>query len=675
MEQVKIPSPLEASIFVKKLGIQNPGVVALLRSYAVDPTPEKYSRLFKFVSPYLVRNALKPDPFRSYPANGEVAGPIKLGLCNETGALFGLYPEELHQGFLNAGRPGSGKTTLCYRLITEANKFGINCLILDLKQDYRHLIRILPNTLVFRCCTEDAPYLLKWNVFESPGSIESWIPIVSKAMSETYGFYQGTDNYIAKHAYELYEETKPFPPTLIQLKKKIEEDRQPLIKRDARFKETSLNRIDPLVTRAYKTLNCAYGYNIEKLLKKYNVVVEMDNLGPEARSCFTTLILAHVFQSGILNRNEPCQILVITDEANETYNRIIERQRGDLIISQLTREAREFRIGIAASCQLPESLSDSVKNCYTRIMMSLSEGENIRSFSQSLGLTPEQKEIVWQLQPGQAIVRFARYPRPFLVVFPNYPIEKNVSNDELARHMQNFASELGIKREYRENNAKPIFLPMLVKKSAPNEKTGPKSKEKELLMDIYLHPYDFKTQHYKNVGLSAGNGTAIFKSLVSKGLCIEEEINLGGRGGLSSIPVLTESGHQAIGMQPKTHIGRGAGFQHEYWQVKISEHLKKAGHKKVEIEKNLNSKFVDIAVETEKGVVAIEIAITSEHEKINVEKDLEAGCKKIIIACTNKAVLEQVSSLKNNNVSICLTHELLKIKNLEEITRREYGLF
>ncbi|MFH0795990.1 MAG: hypothetical protein V2A65_02920 [Candidatus Omnitrophota bacterium] len=675
MEQVKIPSPLEPAVIVKKLGLQNiPAVAALLRSYTADPTPEKYSRLFKFINPYLVRDALKPDPFRPYPTN-EIDGPIRLGICNETSAIFGLYPDELNQGSVIAGRPGAGKTTFCYRLITAVNKLGIHCLIFDLKQDYRHLIRILPDTMVFRCCKEDAPYLLRWNPYDFPGPPEDWIPIVSNITAEAYGFYQGTDNYIAKLTYDLYEETKPFPPTLIQLKKKIEEDRQPLIKRDARFKETSLNRINPLVIRAYNTLNCSHGYNIEKLLKKYNVVLELDGLGTGARSYFTPLVLAHVFQTGILNRNEPFPILVIIDEANEIFNREIERQRGDLTISQLAREAREFRIGIISSCQLPESLCNSVKNCYTRIMMSLSEGENIRSFSQSLGLTPEQKETVWQLQPGQAIGRFARYPNPFLVVFPDFPIEKNVSANELTRHMQNFASELGIPQERKEQHANFIPIPLPGKKEeVKKDTTGARSKEKDILVDIYFRPYDFKTQHYKNVGLSAGNGTAIFKSLVSKGLCIEEEINLGGRGGLTKFPVLTEKGYAAIGMQPKPHIGRGTGFQHEYWQVKISEHLKGKGYK-IEIEKNLNGKFLDLGIETDKGIIAISIAMCPDHEIINVDKDLAAGCIGVIIACKDKTVMEKLNNLKSEKIHICLVHELLKAGNIEELIRGDHGLF
>ncbi|MBU0477520.1 hypothetical protein KKC91_03000, partial [bacterium] len=98
-----------------------------------------------------------------------------------------------------------------------------------------------------------------------------------------------------------------------------------------------------------------------------------------------------------------------------------------------------------------------------------------------------------------------------------------------------------------------------------------------------------------------------------------------------------------------------------------SAHFKEQGYK-TEIEKNLNSKFLDVGIETEKGIIAIEIAISSEHEKENIRKDIEAGCEKVIIACKDNAVLEKVENIikeagneNKTKVKTCLLTEIMKL--------------
>lgn len=671
-QEIPLAKILEIIKLIKDNGLDNDSrIVALLNCILANPEDiESYNNLLLLLEPKLAGIILTPDPFRPNPEHDEVEGPIQLGLCNETSALFGLFPEELMQGMLIAGRPGIGKTTLCYRIIEECNKQGINCLMLDLKQDYRHLIRNLQNTLVFRCCDEEVSYLFRWNPLEPAVKADYWIPVFSDVTAESYSFYEGTSSYLQNHLNELYEKSKPNYPTLFDLQEKIKKEKHTLITRDARYRESALNRLTALTSRLDKTLNCRKGYNIEELLEKHNIVIELDNLGRAARIYLATLILAHIFQSRILGKRDSKPIVVIIDEANEIFNREIERQRGDLTISQLAREAREFKLGIVASCQLPEAICNSIKNCYTQILMQLTEGKNLENMAQSLGLTQEQKEVVWQLLTGQAIVRMARFPSPFAVVFQNYPLNKNVSEEELERHMQNFIPELRFIPAEITKEAKEESMWWEEKTQTAKKETEVKEEkvisqdEKAFLMDIYLKPFLSITQHYQNLNLSAGKGNSIMKKLIRKQLCSIEEINLGGRGGLTKFLVLTKKGYEAIGMQEKKHAGKGAGFEHEFWQNKIAEHLKKQGYK-AEIEKNLNNKFIDLAIETEKGIIAIEIAITSEHEKENISKDIEAGCYFVIIACKNDKIKEEVEKIMEqheykNKIRVCLASDLLK---------------
>ncbi len=175
--------------------------------------------------------------------------------------------------------------------------------------------------------------------------------------------------------------------------------------------------------------------------------------------------------------------------------------------------------------------------------------------------------------------------------------------------------------------------------------------EKVFLWDVYNRPYVSITERYKTITiekklLSAGKGTRLVNSLVQKNLLKVHEINLGGRGGGAKFLELTEKGYDAISMKPKPGIGKGAGYEHGFWQQHIAERLKSfSGINNIKIEGLIMDKSVDILIETEQGKFAIEIAMSSEHEKINVEKDMAAGCSRIFIGCKDKSTLETVSKM------------------------------
>lgn len=215
-------------------------VFALLNSLARNPGNARHKRLlWRIIGPEIVRRTFLSDPFIPYPEQSEIDGPIRLGKCGE--AFFGLYPQELMEGMVIVGRPGAGKTTLNYHLIEKANAQGIFCLILDIKQDYRHIIRKITNTLVFRC--EAELDLFKWNPLACPtGSLSNltgWISTFSDITAEAHAVYDGTGNYIGEHVYKLYKKFGVFEgsnayPSLWDLLWEIKNDKHPLISRDSR---------------------------------------------------------------------------------------------------------------------------------------------------------------------------------------------------------------------------------------------------------------------------------------------------------------------------------------------------------------------------------------------------------------------------------------------------------
>ena len=658
-------------------------VAGRLRSYRLAPDWYKFQHIWRVIEPYVQREKFCPDPFRPYPKS-EVEGDVRLGLVPETQAVFGLDVGELMQSMLISGRPGAGKTTFNYSMIQEANRNGITCFILDAKQDYRHLIRHDSNTVVLRCSSTDSAYLLKWNLFQPPVTVELWTPIVSDVTSESFNFFAASSSFLTEHLDILYHRMHPRIPTVIDLLRWLKSIKIPLISRDCRFKETTVNRFEGISRSAYRTVNTEHSHDLNALLKNHNVVIEIDALGTNTRGYFATLILAHLFQYRIMNRDEANPILVIFDEANEIFNKFIEKQRGNMRISTLARQAREFGMGIVASCQLPEAVSNSIKNCYTRIMMGLTEGQNIADFSRSLGLNREQQEAVWSLKTGEGIVRFARHPRPFRVVFPPFPVQKNVTDTELSQHVRKFADELGLNgRDERQYESRA---------RTDSRKTGDEQKEKQddqpgvilsgfleppvkvdneiktLLMNAHLRPYLSVTQHQKELNLSAGKCNRLIKQVVKDRLCEIVPISLGGRGRMSKFLDLTDKAYGLLGMEKPKRKTKGGGFEHYFWQENISRHYKTLGYK-AEIEKIIGNKSIDVFIAN--GIkIAIEIAMCPDNEAVNVAKNIREGCEHIIVACRDRRVKKEVErSINKHNyaqrakIKVVIVYELLDSKD------------
>jgi hypothetical protein len=547
------------------------------------------------------------------------------------------------QGTLIVGRPGAGKTTLTYNIIERANELGIHCLILDIKKDYRHLIRKLPNTLVFRADSEN----FKWNPLQAPEGVGrvSHITNFADITSEAYYVQDGTNSYIVEHLSRLYDGLAQ--PTLTDLYNAIKNEKQALITRTARYRESAMNRLASIMVKMGKAFQHRKGYRIEKLLDDYNIVIEIDNLGTKGCIYLSSLILSHVFQYRIANNMRGIKqkpVLVIVDEGNEIFDRNLEKQLGRLTLTSMAREAREFQLGLVVSCQIPDAISDSVKNVYTRVLLSLSEGFNLKHIAESLGLTAEQAESNFSLIPGQAIIRLAgRYDKPFLVQFVDYPIEKNVSNEEVMQHMKPLLEK--IDAEHGIGKKQEII-------EEKQEEVSPQ--ERIILSYIYNEPFLNINERCKKHKISSGYGRYnLIKRFAEKlKLCEIIEVNLGKRGRNPQFFVLSDAGFDLIGN--KDHKIDKSNFEHSFWQDRIAEHFKDCNPEK---EKNVKGKKIDVALEHDGKLIAVEIAMTEAYEKQNIIRDLEAGCDEVIIACRNKKVLEEVNKIIED----------LKLKNSDKV--------
>ncbi|MBW1978968.1 MAG: hypothetical protein JRI79_13540 [Deltaproteobacteria bacterium] len=184
---------------------------------------------------------------------------------------------------------------------------------------------------------------------------------------------------------------------------------------------------------------------------------------------------------------------------------------------------------------------------------------------------------------------------------------------------------------------------------------------KKWLMAVNIHQFKKTlTEIYELAGFSLGTGSRVNKQAEQKGFVKTVQANLGR--GRPRYPILTEEGHNAIGIRPARFYGKGAGLEHILYQHQI--------------ELNRKGKFIDVTIETNNSLLAIEVAVTAVHEKENIEKDLEAGADIVVVACKNQKVLNEVQKIicemsdrVKRKTRILLISELLSMKSEELVAK------
>ena len=205
-----------------------------------------------------------------------------------------------------------------------------------------------------------------------------------------------------------------------------------------------------------------------------------------------------------------------------------------------------------------------------------------------------------------------------------------------------------------------------------NSKTNTiNNNHKRLLMAVYNSQYQKTlTEICKEAGFPAGTGSRIAEECVKNNLIKMIHVPFGR--GRPKYPVLLPEAYTILNIEEKTSTGRGAGHEHTLYQYLIKDHFSDF---KPKIELNRNNKCIDVAIETNESLIAIEVAMTSVHEKENIEKDINmANANSVFVACINvkvqlevKLIISQMSNKYQKVTKSLQIPELLKMKPEEII--------
>jgi len=364
-------------------------------------------------------------------------------------------------------------------------------------------------------------------------------------------------------------------------------------------------------------------------------IFEIDRLTAEQQIFMVNILLANLFYHRIANRNSSW-VFAGADDANLLFDASFEHRldKGLPIIHHLLSTSRKAGINIFCCTQSPHQLGSSIhSNSAIKIMAGFSDGVDLDFMERSMGnFSEEEKSFCYGLSRGQIIVKNSlRFPRPVFAVIPPFPAGRDVSDDERNKNNE------------RQFSAMPQPKPRhSFEKNPASGSNAIGNDEKEFLMGVYLNQYrKTLTEIYDIAGFSACKGTKTTANLEAKGMI--KIISLVKGKGVSKFPVLLESAYKILNLQEKRFYGKGAGYEHVVWQHLVAEHFKDF---KADIELNKFGKFIDVAVQHDNRLIAIEVAMTSVHEKENIEKDISiARADFVIIGCRDEKVLNEVNSI------------------------------
>jgi KaiC/GvpD/RAD55 family RecA-like ATPase len=589
--------------------VKERNIKSLLKYYLLANGDEKSGikeDIDSIIGIHLPKLTFSRKPMLPSPEKDKIDGEIKIGKVfqgDEELYDFGISKEELNQHMLIVARSGFGKTTLIVQIMRQLIENKIPFIAFDYKRDCRHLIRHFPELVVLSWRD------LRINPLEPPPSVsfQEWKQQFLNIFGHVQAVWHGSTQYLLEAIDKTIEEKKGLV-TLEDVYKKIVEANE-TTKKMQEYASVIETRLYGLLSKLGETINNERTLiDMEKLLQ-LPVVIELDGLGRDEASILALWLFywVYAYRKAKSIRGKLLHVLIIDEAkriftASEQYSQTTTEYSGIPPADLVCDEIRDFGEGIIASDQEPTKLSDSLKaNTYTKITGFLGNGKDINDIAEAMDLSEDERKAITKLERGEWLVKLAgRYVKPFTIRTEDFPIEKNVSDEELRQKMRSIIESL--LKAGREKIEK-------VEEVSLSEDSW------KLLESINSHPFNGIVSRQRELGISVKRFEKAKQELISRGLVKQLSISLSKRRPTSFL-VLTNEALQILeakGLDTSVwkHVGN-VGFEHMLYQVLIRWQLKKLGYD------------AHIEVEVAKGRRMDVLAIKN-GRKIGIEVELNAN--------------------------------------------------
>ena len=629
-------------------------------------------------------------PFYPFPETEklqEIGGSLKLGIVNNNQDFFSINPDDLAMHLMLLGRTGTGKSWFILHAIEQLCAMtGFNIVLPDRKQYYRRAIRKIPELKVL-------PFdKLVFNPLQVPEwmSPRDFCFIWSKAFVSDNLLGPPTEGLLRQSIFKLYHDrgvhagSKNYP-TISELYKYLErcrtDSKNPLTFKYKEFLESACNRLEPFVYFPQFNKQIGISYDV---FENDHVVVELPShkLSSQMHNFIISLIVNTLFSKHqqFQLRGNHLRTLFIVDEAS-TYM-TASREHTDLQwiepgVNEIARMGREFGIGLWMCSQESKSFNYVFRaNCFTKIAFPLTEGQDVRDIQSSFALSKEQKNYLYELPSNRvAVVRYARYPDPFILEVPLLSGYDEIPGDrDLEIAMADWLSEI---------LPKPVHAPEVRLEVKAIDELPPAATENEfsffssklalpkkelnaimIVRALQRKPFLKKKELFDEIGIGSEDGEAARSWLMELGYIVSHKIGLRA-GAPGEYSELKASAFNKFGGSPPP--GRG-GFKHKCLCNFVKEWLEADGFK-TRLEGSLRGMkgAFDILATRGKEKVGYEITLSFENLLGNVRGGLGSEAKKVVIVCQNREDLEHAKGIVSKEYE---EEERIEFKTVFEFSKK-----
>ena len=436
--------------------------------------PAEARALFQFprTSIGIVTTERARHPLPPLSEDGVLLGNLQAG-ATTTPEEARIPVEALAKQVLVAGSTGSGKTSFILDMLIDIYRKGIPFIVFaPVKREYRALIKVLPDALLFTVCNEQVSPLRFNPLLPPKGTLnQTHVDNFRNAFEASYPLYppmpyvlsQCLANVYARKGWDLLGYGRGETLLLSHLRREIEEYTRSLgyetdLKKDI---EAALKiRLERLTGGALGAmLNTSRPFPLD-LFMSSPTIFEFDDLADDREKALiiALMLIAIREQVQALGPSEGTRLVIVIEEAHrllmniDTYTTLpdaADARRGAIqYISNMLAEMRAHGVAIVLVDQMPSKLfQDAIKNTSTKVVFRLVPDDDRRILGSTMNLDEEEVRSLLSQRVGEATVFTESASHAFQIkvqdLVEKYGIKPstNVTDDEVREHMQDFYSQ------------------------------------------------------------------------------------------------------------------------------------------------------------------------------------------------------------------------------------------
>lgn len=361
---------------------------------------------------------------------------------------FYLARDSMAKHTFIAGVTGSGKTTTCHRLLSEAKMPFL--VIEPAKTEYRTLINKDEDTVVFTLGNEMcAPFRI--NPFEliKGEVISAHVDMIKATFTSAFPMEASMPQILEEAIYKIYEKKgwdidtnenrehgdKAFDPDedvdcfpilsdLLEEMTEVVESKHFSQQMEADYKGSLVSRLSNLTVGSKGSmLNCQRS-NDFSFIAHHNVILEMEELkSPEDKALLMGFVLSRL--SAVIKaehaKNPAYKHLTLIEEAHRLLSKVEYGDSGSKkaaveTFSDLLAEVRKYGEGLIVVDQIPNKLAPEVlKNTNTKIIHKILARDDKEVVGDTMLMDDKQKEYLSALEVGNAIIFTEHTDKPIHV--------------------------------------------------------------------------------------------------------------------------------------------------------------------------------------------------------------------------------------------------------------------